>query len=115
MASPDNDMLIAALVALGLLVVLLGALLARRVREARHVREIGERMAAVATTGDLGERLAPHAAEGSAGELAESADRLISRLQAESAVRAEREFVYRRLTEAMHEAALDVDKRSLHF
>lgn len=110
MASPDNDMLIAALVALGLLVVLLGALLARRVREARHVREIGDRMAAVATTGDLGERLAPHAAEGSAGELAESADRLISRLQAESAVRAEREFVYRRLTEAMHEAvAVDRD------
>ncbi len=103
-------MLIAALVALGLAVVLLGALLLRRVREARHVREIGERMAAVATTGDLGERLAPHAAEGSAGELAESADRLISRLRAESTVRAEREFVYRRLTEAMHEAvAVDRD------
>ncbi len=104
MASPDIDMLIAALVALGLLVVLLGALLIRRVREARQVREVGERMAAVAQTGDLGERLAPHAHEGRAGDLAESADRLISRLQSDSAVRAEREFVYRRITEAMHEA-----------
>lgn len=110
MAGPDNDMLIAALAALGLLVVVLAVLLYRRAREVRHVREIGERLAAVANTGDLGERLAPHAAEGRAGELAESADRLISRLQAETTVRAERELVYRRLTEAMHEAvAVDRD------
>jgi diguanylate cyclase (GGDEF)-like protein/PAS domain S-box-containing protein len=104
MASPDNDMLIAALVTLGLLAALLAVLLARRTREARQVREIGERLAAVAQTGDLAERLAPHAVEGRAGELAESADLLIGRLQQEAAARAEREHVYRRLTEAMHEA-----------
>jgi len=112
MASPDNDMLIAALVAVGLLAILLAVLLYRRTREARHVQEIGERLAAVATTGDLGERLSPHAPEGSAGELAQNADRLISRLQAESTSRAEREFVYRRLTEAMHEAVA-VDRNGL--
>ena len=104
MASPDNDMLIAALVVVGLLAVGLAVLLARRTREVRSVREIGERFAAVAQTGDLAERLGPHAAEGSAGELAESADRLIARLQQDKTIRAERELVYRRLTEAMHEA-----------
>ena len=104
MASPDNDMLIAALVVVGLLAVGLAVLLARRTREVRSVREIGERFAAVAQTGDLAERLGPHAGEGSAGELAESADRLIARLQQDKTIRAEREVVYRRLTEAMHEA-----------
>ena len=43
MASPDNDMLIAALVVVGLLAVGLAVLLARRTREVRGVREIGER------------------------------------------------------------------------
>ena len=104
MFGPDNDMLKAALLVLVLLVAVLAVLLQRRARESRQVRELGERLAAVATTGDLAERLAPHVPEGSASELAESADRLISRLQEESAVRAEREAVYRRLTEAMHEA-----------
>jgi diguanylate cyclase (GGDEF)-like protein/PAS domain S-box-containing protein len=103
MASPDNDLLITALVALGLLIVLLGVLLYRRHREARHLREIGERLSAVAATGDFAERLAPHAAEGSAGEFAQSADRLLERLQREHATRTERETLYRRLTEAMHE------------
>jgi diguanylate cyclase (GGDEF)-like protein/PAS domain S-box-containing protein len=104
MASPDNDMLIAALVAVGLLAVCLAVLLARRTREVRSVRAIGERLDAVAQTGDLAERLGPHAGEGSAGDLAQSADRLIARLQQENSIRAEREVVYRRLTEAMHEA-----------
>ena len=48
MAGPDNDMLIAALVAVGLLAVWLAVLLARRTREVRSVREIGERLDAVA-------------------------------------------------------------------
>jgi diguanylate cyclase (GGDEF)-like protein/PAS domain S-box-containing protein len=104
MAGPDNDMVIAALVALAILAVLLAVLLARRTREVREVREIGERLAAVAQTGELGERLAPHATPGSAGELAENADRLIARLQQETSTRAEREFVLRKLAEAMHEA-----------
>jgi len=105
-------MLIAALVAVGLLAVLLAVLLYRRIREARHILEIGERLAAVATTGDLGERLTPHAPRGSAGDLAQNADRLISRLQVENTARAEREFVYRRLTEAMHEA-IAVDRNGI--
>ncbi len=110
MASPDNNLLIVALVAVALLAVLLAALLYRRHREARHVREFGERLAALATTGDLAERLAPHAAGGSAGTLAENADRLLDRLQQETVARVEREQVYRRLTEAMHEGvAVDRD------
>ncbi|NJD32434.1 MAG: EAL domain-containing protein [Gammaproteobacteria bacterium] len=110
MASPDNDLLIVALVALGLLAVVLAVLLVRRQREARQVREIGERLAAVAASGEIGERLAPHAASGSAGEFAQNADRLLARLQHETVQRAEREQVYRRLTEAMHEGvAVDRD------
>ncbi len=104
MAGPDNDMVIAALVAFAILAVLLAVLLARRTREVREVREIGERLAAVAQSGEIGERLAPHATPGSAGELAENADRLIARLQQETSTRAEREFVLRKLAEAMHEA-----------
>ena len=104
MAGPDNDMVIAALVAFAILAVLLAVLLARRTREVREVREIGERLAAVAQSGEVGERLAPHATPGSAGELAENADRLIARLQQETSTRAEREFVLRKLAEAMHEA-----------
>jgi diguanylate cyclase (GGDEF)-like protein/PAS domain S-box-containing protein len=104
MTGPDNVLLIAALVAVGLLAAVLAVLLARRNREVRGVREIGERLEVVAQTGDLAERLVPHAADGSAGSLAQSADRLIARLQQETTLRAERESVYRRLTEAMHEA-----------
>ncbi len=103
MASPANDLLIAALAILGPLAVLLAVLLYRRHREAAHLREVGERMAAVAETGDLAERLSPHAAGGSAEDLAGHADRLLARLQKESSTRIEREHVYRRLTEAMHE------------
>ncbi len=110
MASPDNNLLLFALVALGLLAVVLAVLLVRRHREARQVREIGERLAAVAASGEIGERLAPHAASGSAGEFAQNADRLLARLQHETVQRAEREQVYRRLTEAMHEGvAVDRD------
>jgi len=104
MASPDNDMLIAALAAFGLLALVLGVLLVRRSRELRDVRELGARFAAVAQTGDLAERLAPHAGEGSAADLADSADRLITRLRQETSHRAERETVYRRLAESMYEA-----------
>ena len=70
MASPDNNLLIAVLVGLGALAVLLAVLLYRRHREARQVRDIGERLAAVAATGDLAERLAPHAVGDSAGDFA---------------------------------------------
>ena len=110
MASPDNNLLIAVLVALGLTAALLAVLLYRRHQEARQVRDIGERMAAVAATGDLGERLAPHAVGDRAGDFAENADRLLARLQQETVTRTERELVYRRLTEAMHEGvAVDRD------
>src|SRR5512135_1720418 len=110
MASPDNDLMIIALGALGLLAALLAVLLYRRHREAMHVRDIGARLAAVAASGDLGERLGPHAAGGGAEDLAESADKLLARLQREDSARAEREQVYRRLTEAMHEGvAVDRD------
>jgi diguanylate cyclase (GGDEF)-like protein/PAS domain S-box-containing protein len=93
-----------ALLALGLVAAVLVGLLVRRSRELRAVRELGERFVAVAQTGDLEERLAPHAGAGTASEIAESADRLIARLQRETSTRAERESVYRRLAEAMHEA-----------
>jgi diguanylate cyclase (GGDEF)-like protein/PAS domain S-box-containing protein len=75
MAGPDNTMLIAALVALALVAAVLGALLARRSREVRQARE-----------------------------LAESADELVERMKQETSVRTEREFVFQRLNEAMHEA-----------
>jgi diguanylate cyclase (GGDEF)-like protein/PAS domain S-box-containing protein len=104
MASPDNQLVIFALLALGLVAVVLVGLLVRRSRELSAVRELGERFVAVAQTGDLAERLAPHAGTGTASEIAESADRLLSRLQRETSTRAERESVYRRLAEAMHEA-----------
>src|SRR5690606_37360442 len=104
MASPDKQLVTFALLALGLVAAVLVGLLVRRSRELRAVRELGERFVAVAQTGDLAERLAPHAGAGTASEIAESADRLIARLQRETSTRAERETVYRRLAEAMHEA-----------
>ena len=103
MVSPANNLLITALAILAPLAVLLAVLLYRRQREAAQLRDVGERLAAVAETGDLAERLSPHAAGGSAEDLAGHADRLLARLQKESSSRAERENVYRRLTEAMHE------------
>ncbi len=110
MASPDNALLIAALIALALLAVLSAVLLYRRQREAGHLRDISERMAAVAATGDFAERLAPHVTGGRAGDVAENVDLLLARLQKESASGVEREHVYRRLTEAMHEGvAVDRD------
>jgi diguanylate cyclase (GGDEF)-like protein/PAS domain S-box-containing protein len=110
MAGLDQNLLIAVLVGLCSLAVLLAVLLFRRHREARQVRDIGERLAAVAATGDVAERLAPHAVRGSAGDLADNADRLLARLQHETETRSERELIYRRLTEAMHEGvAVDRD------
>lgn len=106
MAGLDNDTLIALLAGLGLLAVVLAVLLVRRSRELHDVRELGERLAAVAQSGDVAERLGPHAGEGSAASLAESADQLIERLQVESTTRVERETLYRRLAEAMHEAVV---------
>jgi diguanylate cyclase (GGDEF)-like protein/PAS domain S-box-containing protein len=93
-----------ATIALGALAATLAALLYSRNRELARVRAVGERLEAVARTGDLTERLAPHAEEGSATDFAQSIDRLIERAQAESSTRVEREGVYRRLLETMHEA-----------
>lgn len=104
MAGPDTQLVSFALAALALVAVVLVVLLVRRSRELRAVRELGERFVAVAQTGDLAERLAPHASAGAAGDLAESADRLIARLQRETSTLSERESVFRRLAEAMHEA-----------
>ena len=103
MASPDYRLLIAALAVLGGVVLWLGLLLYRKVREAADLRAVGERMAALAATGDVAERLTPHATEGPAAEIAGSADRLLERLERERTTRSEREQVYRRLAETMHE------------
>jgi diguanylate cyclase (GGDEF)-like protein/PAS domain S-box-containing protein len=98
--------LIIALVVLGVVAIVLAVALFRRTRDIQRVRDLGDRLQAVATSGDLAERLAPHAHEGDASELAEGVDRLIERLQAESSAREERESVYRRLLETMNEALL---------
>jgi diguanylate cyclase (GGDEF)-like protein/PAS domain S-box-containing protein len=99
-----------ATIALGALAAVLAALLYRRSRELSGVRDVAERLEAVTRTGDLSERLAPHAGEGSAAEFATSIDRLIERVQGDSSANAEREGIYRRLLESMHEAmAVDRD------
>ena len=99
-----------ATIVLGALAAILAALLYGRSRELARVREIGERLAAVARTGDLTERLAPHAAAGGAVDFAESVDKLLERVREETTAHAERENVYRRLLETMHEAmAVDRD------
>src|SRR4030095_13780242 len=96
-ASPESDTLILALVVLGVVAVVLAVALFRRTRDIQRVRDLGDRLHAVAPSGHLAARLAPHAHEGDASELAEGVDRLIERLQAESSAREERESVYRRL------------------
>jgi diguanylate cyclase (GGDEF)-like protein/PAS domain S-box-containing protein len=96
-------MLTVALIAVGLLAALLAVLLAVRVREIVKVRELGERLEAVAAAGEFSEPLAPDAGGGLAAEVAQSAERLVVRLRGETAARAEREALYRRLAEAMHE------------
>jgi diguanylate cyclase (GGDEF)-like protein/PAS domain S-box-containing protein len=106
MASPETNTLMLALILLGAVAAVLAVALFRRARELSRVREIGERLQAVADTGDLAERLSPHAGAGSAGELAGSVDRLIERLQVESTARVERDSIYRRLLETVHEAVL---------
>ena len=106
MASPETNTVMLALILLGAVAAVLAVALIGRAREIGRVRELGERLQAVADTGDLAERLSPHAGEGSAGELAGGVDRLIERLQVESTARVERESVYRRLLETMHEAVL---------
>jgi diguanylate cyclase (GGDEF)-like protein/PAS domain S-box-containing protein len=93
-----------ATIALGALAVFLAALLYRRSRELDGVREVTDRLEAVARTGDLTERLTPHAGEGSATDVATSIDKLIERVQGDNSALAEREGVYRRLLGSMHEA-----------
>jgi diguanylate cyclase (GGDEF)-like protein/PAS domain S-box-containing protein len=106
MAGPENDTLMLALILLGAVAVVLAAALFRRGRELQRLNELGERLAAIQHSGDLAERLAPHVGEGSAGDVATSVDRLIERLQGETLARDERETVYRRMLESMHEAVL---------
>ncbi|MFO1406330.1 MAG: EAL domain-containing protein [Steroidobacteraceae bacterium] len=103
MASPDTALLIAALAAFAVAATIAVVLLVRRAREAAGLRDLGERLEAVASTGDVAERLAPHAAEGAAAGIAGSADLLLERLERERTIRFEREQVYRRLAEAMDE------------
>ncbi len=95
-----------ASILLGAVAAVLAVALFRRSRELARLQELAERLQAVTSSGDLGERLAPHAGEGSSAELAQGVDRLIERLQVESATRQERESVYRRMLETMHEALL---------
>ena len=106
MASPENDTVMFALILLGAVAAGLAVALLQRAREIQRLRELGERVQAVADSGDLAERLTPHAGEGSAGEIAGGVDRLIERLQVESSAREERESIYRRLLETMSEAML---------
>ncbi|HET7203983.1 MAG TPA: EAL domain-containing protein [Steroidobacteraceae bacterium] len=95
-----------ASILLGVVAVVLAVALLRRSREMQRMHDLAERLQAVTTSGDLGERLGPHAGEGGAGEIAQGVDRLMERLQAESTAREERETVYRRMLESMHEALL---------
>jgi diguanylate cyclase (GGDEF)-like protein/PAS domain S-box-containing protein len=106
MASPETNTVMLALILLGAVAAVLAVALFRRAREISRMRQLGARLQAVTDTGDLAERLAPDAGEGSVGELAGGVDRLIERLQVESTARVEREAVYRRLLETMHEAVL---------
>ncbi len=50
-------------------------------REAQRLRELGERLRPLPTTGDLAERLVAARGEGSAGDIAQGVDRLLERLQ----------------------------------
>ena len=106
MAVPETDTLMLASILLGALAAVLAVALARRWREGRRLRDLVERLHAVTESGDLAERLAPHAGEGSPADIATGVDRLIERLQSESATRREREDVYRRLLDSVHEAML---------
>jgi diguanylate cyclase (GGDEF)-like protein/PAS domain S-box-containing protein len=104
MDSPGNDTLIFAVIALGAVVALLAFLLHRRTRELAGLRELGERVEAVAASGELGERLTPMAADGGAVRLATQLDRLIEHTDLRLRTAAEREKLYVRLLESMHEA-----------
>ena len=106
MASPENDTVMFALILLGAVAVMLAVALLQRLREIHRLRELGERVQAVADSGDLAERLTPDGGVGSAGEIAGGVDRLIERLQVENSAREERESHYRRLLETMTEAML---------
>jgi hypothetical protein len=61
-----------ALILLGAVAVALAVALVQRAREIRRLRELGERVLAVAQSGDLAERLTPHAAAGSATDIADA-------------------------------------------
>jgi diguanylate cyclase (GGDEF)-like protein/PAS domain S-box-containing protein len=104
MASPYNDILIAALVGLGALAILLAAVLYRRNRDLTDVRQITERVGVAANAGDFELRFAGEEVGERAAELARSVDRLMERAQLERASRTDRETVLRRLVESMHEA-----------
>lgn len=106
MAVPESDIVMLASILLGTVAAALAVVLARRSREMRRLRDLAERLQVVTANGDLGERLAPHAGSGDTAELAVGVDRLIERLQVESSARQEREDVYRRMLETMHEALL---------
>ena len=96
-------MLTVALIAVGLLAALLALLLAGRVREIRQVRDLGERLEAVAAAGEFSVPLSAEVDAGPAAEVAQSAERLVARLRGETEAQAERGALYRRLAEAMHE------------
>ena len=108
MPGPESQSLMFAWILLGVLAAVLAGLLVRRHRDAHRLGELADRVQAVARSGDLAERLAPHVGDGRSAEIAEGVDRLIERLQVESTSREERESVYRRMLESMHEAMLVV-------
>ena len=108
MPGPESQSLMLAWILLGVLAAVLVGLLVRRRRETHRLGELAERLQAVARSGDLAERLAPHVGDGRPAEIAEGVDRLIERMQVESTSRDEREAVYRRMLESMHEAMLVV-------
>ena len=57
MASPENDTVMFALILLGAVAAMLAVALLQRLREIHRLRELGERVQAVADSGDLAARL----------------------------------------------------------
>ena len=102
MASPDYRLLIAALAVLGGVALARGAAVPQG-REAAGLREIGERMAALAATGDVAGRRLGHTRPRVPRPISPTAPTDCSSGSNASAPRSEREQVYRRLAETMHE------------
>ena len=109
----DTDMLIVALLRTGCTERPAGrAVVYRRDRELQQVRELGERVSALAGTGDLATRLVPDAGEGSAAESPRASTTCSSACARARAPAPSAKSVMRRLLESMHEA-MAVDRNGI--